>query len=199
MQANRSRYGLMVSSLGAILLIVSVFLPWYGISVTPAGASLIGQVGDQFAAQFGNAALQSYVGGLHGTFASLAGQRLGGVSAHQVLSHVSVVLLVLAALALLDAMLPLARASAVPDGAGGAVVLLGLLAGAVVVYRMVSPPTPAGNIIALSLREGAWLALMGSLMMAVGGFWPSSLPGITSAEARGTDIWASLSGWTPES
>jgi hypothetical protein len=199
MTSDRSRYGLLVSALGAILLAVSVFLPWYGVSFTHAGTTMLAQLGDQFAQQLGNATMQSYVGSLHGAVAALAGQQLGGVSAHQVLSNISVVLLVLAGLALLDALLPLARsAGSIPEGAGRAVVLLGLLASAFVLYRMLAPPTPAGGLIALSLREGAWLSLAGALMIALGGVWPRALPGIAVSDGSlAPDIWTSLSGWTP--
>ncbi len=198
MATDRSRYGLLVSALGAIILAISVFLPWYAISLTPAGAGLLAQAGDQFAAQFGNAALQSYVGSLHGTFAALGGQQIGTETAHQALSDLSIVLLVLAGLAMLDALFPLARAAtAVPAGAGGAVVVLGMIAVLCVLYRMVLPPTPGGEFFALSLREGAWLALLGSLMMIVGAVWPRALPAISTPDGPGPDVWASLSGWTP--
>jgi hypothetical protein len=199
MTADRSRYGLLVSALGAILLAVAVFLPWYGISLTATGISFVQQLGDQFASQFGNASLQSYVGELHGSLSGLAGQQLGAVSAHQVLKDSNVLLLVLAGLALLDALFPLARAaSAVPDGAGGAVVLLGAIACACVVYRMIEPPTPAGGVVSLSLREGPWLALLGSLLMVVGGLWPRTFSLSSSSSTGGADLWSSLSGWTPE-
>jgi len=197
---DRSRYGLLISALGAVLLAVAVFLPWYGISLTSAGASTLAQVGDQFAAHYGNAELQSLAGGLHGTFAALAGQTLGTVSAHDAFNGLSWVMLVLAGLALLDALFPLARAAApVPDGAGGAVVVLGLIAVLCVLYRMVVPPSPGGGLFDLSLRAGAWLALMGSLMMIVGGMWPRSLTAVNPPEPGGTDVWAGLSGWTPGS
>jgi hypothetical protein len=198
MRGDRSRYGLLVSTLGAIVLAVAVFLPWYNVSFTPAGTSVLTRAGDQFAAQFGNPSLQSYVGGLHGTIAALAGRQAGAISGHEALRDLNVVLLVLAGLALLDALLPLARtASGVPDGAGGAVVLLGLLASVCVAYRMAFPPSPAGDLLALSVREGAWLALLGSLMMMVGGLWPRALSGNAPGEAAAADVWASLSGWTP--
>ncbi len=198
MENGRSRYGLLVSALGAILLAVSVFLPWYELSLTATGAATASHVGTGLIQQYGNAALQSHLAGLQGAFAALAGHGLGAVSAHQVLSDLNVILLVLAGLALLDALFPLARAaSGVPEGAGGAVVLLGLLASACVIYRMVFPPVPAGGMVALSLREGAWLSLFGSLMMALGGIWPRRLPGVAPGETLGPDIWASLSGWTP--
>lgn len=200
MAGDRSRYGLLVSALGAILLAVSVFLPWYGVSLTGSGIAFVQQLGDQFATQFGNASLQSYIGGIHGSLTALAGQQLGAVSAHQVLKDVNVLLLVLAGLAILDALFPLARAAAtVPDGAGGAVVLLGGVACVCVLYRMIYPPTPAGSLIALSLREGPWLALLGSLMMILGGIWPRAISLGSPAEPGSRDLWSSLSGWTPES
>jgi hypothetical protein len=198
MTNERSRYGLFVSAVGAVLLAIAVFLPWYSVSLTQAGTAAVSQFGEQFASQFGNAAMQSYVGGLHGTIAQLAGRQLGAVSAHQVLRDMNVVLLVLAGLALLDSLLALARSGpAGPQGAGGAVVLLGLLASACVVFRMLVPPTPGGDLVALSLREGAWLALLGSLMLALGGLWPRVVQPESGSEDRGLDVWASLSGWTP--
>jgi hypothetical protein len=199
MIGERSRYGLFVSALGAILLAVSVFLPWYGVSLTSAGTALVTHIGDQFAAQYGNASLQSLTGSFHGTIAALAGRQLGAVSAHEALKEINVILLILAGLALFDALVPLARnASEVPEGAGGAAVLLGVVAGLLVAYRMVSPPLPAGGFITLSLREGAWLALLGALTMAVGGLWPRVVvPNAPSEPAGSNDIWANLSGWTP--
>jgi len=136
---------------------------------------------------------------LHGSLTGLTGQQLGAVSAHEVLKDMNVLLLILAGLAILDALFPLARAaSVVPDGAGGAVVLLGLVACVCVLYRMLVPPTPAGNVVALSLREGPWLALMGSLMMVVGGIWPRAISFSSTSDSISGDLWSSLSGWTPE-
>jgi hypothetical protein len=162
---GRSRYGLLVSALGATILAVSVYLPWYGVHVAQAGPG--------------------------------AGGHAGQLSGEQALSGLAVVLLVLTGLSLLDALSGIARAASVaPDGAGGAVVLLGLVAGACVLYRMVAPPSGVGAV-ALTLREGAWTALLGSLMISLGGLWPRTLPGIAPAETIGADVWSALTGWTP--
>lgn len=175
MTGTRSRYGLMISAFGAIVLAVSVYLPWYGISFTPQGISFAQQVGQQAIAQYGNAAAQSYAGALHANLGGLAGQQFTAVSAHVALKDLSILLLVLAGLAVLDALVPLARADgAIPDGAGRSVVLLGCVASACVAYRMLAPPNPASTLLALSVREGAWLALLGSLAMVIGGLWPQS-------------------------
>jgi hypothetical protein len=199
MTSERSRYGLLVSSLGAALLAGSLFLPWYAVSVTRTGAGSISHLGGQLAAHLGGGSLQAYAGGLHGTIAALTGQKVGALTAEQALSALPVILLILAGLSLVDALVPLARThSRIPDGAGGAVVLLGIVASGCVLYRMIAPPDPGGELVALSLREGAWLSLLGSLMVALGGLWPRSLPAIATADAFGGDIWASLtSGTTP--
>ena len=190
MTNERSRYGLLVSSLGAALLAGSLFLPWYRMSVTDAGAGAAGRLGTQLGAHVGGT-----LGNLHGTIVALAGQQVGALTAEQALSALPVILLVLAALALVDSLVPLARwGSEVPAGAGGAVVLLGLVASGCVLYRMIAPPAPAGALVALSLREGAWLALLGGLMVALGGLWPARLPAIAPAETFGGDFWASLTG-----
>ena len=149
MTSERSRYGLFVSALGAVVLVVSVFLPWYAASFAAQGAPIARHTGE--------------------------------ITGQQALSGLAMVLLVLAGLALLDALFPIARAaSGVPDGAGGAVVLLGLVASACVLYRMVDP-AQVGDALSLSLREGAWTALLGSLMIVLGGLWPRPCPGSSRA------------------
>jgi hypothetical protein len=205
MVGDRSRYGLLVSAMGAIVLAISVFLPWYGVSFTASGIAFAQQAGDQIAAQFGNATLQSYMNSYHASIGGLAGQQIAAVSAHQVLHDLNILLLVLAGLAMLDSLLPLARTgSPVPGGAGGSVVLLGVIATACVLFRMVDPPASPGGILSLSLREGAWLALLGSIAMAIGGIWPRGVSTSASDAGTGADAgvgsaWSGLSGWTPES
>jgi len=145
MVGDRSRYGLFVSAAGASVLAASVFLPWYGAS---AAAHVRAGAGS-------------------------AGQSLVTLDAYHSLSGLSVVMLALAALAMLDVLVPLARMrTPVPGGAGGSVVLLGAIAAACVLYRMVDLPAGAGELLATSLREGAWLALLGSIAMMLGGMWP---------------------------
>jgi len=180
------------------VLAVSVFLPWYGVSFTPGGVALAQQAASQVAEQFGNASTQAALSGLHSQFAGLAGHEIASLSAHQVLHDLNVILLALAALALLDALVPLARGAApLPAGAGRAVVLLGGLAAVCVAYRMVHPPVPAENLLALSLREGAWLALIGSLMIALGGVWPHAvLPRFEPVRETSGDGFTAISGWT---
>jgi hypothetical protein len=200
MAGDRSRYGLAVSALGAIVLAVSVFLPWYALSFTPAGVSFAQQLGDQVASQYGNAAMQSLMSGAHAALGGLAGQQFAALSAHQALHDMNVLLLVLAGLAMLDAILPLARSGAsMPAGAGGSVVVLGSVAAICVLYRMVDPPAPAGNLVSLSLREGSWLALLGALAMVLGGLWPRAMYSSTVSDVEVRGAWSGLSGWTPSS
>jgi hypothetical protein len=146
MSGSRSRYGLMVSAFGAVVLIVSVFLPWYEVAVTAPAST-----------------------------GTAAGHRLALVTAHRALHEVNIVLLVLAALAILDALVPLMRA----DGP-----LLGIVATAFVLYRMLAPPASLG-VVESSLREGAWLALLGSLAVTLGGMWPRSIDIMSPASTPG--------------
>jgi len=198
MSADRSR--LVAAALGAIALAVSVFLPWYGVSFTANGIALAEQVGDQVASQFGNASLQASMTGLHANLNSLAGHQFAAVSAHQVLKDLNLVLLALAGLALLDALVPLARSvSPLPEGAGASLLLLGSVATVCVIYRMVVPPTPPGDVVELSLREGAWLALLGSLTIVGAGLAPMfSRRQQPTIDAPPENVWSALSGWTPE-
>lgn len=195
---DRPRYGLLISALGAITLAVSVFLPWYGVSFTAAGLTFAQQVGDQAASQFGNAALQSYMSNLHANLSTLAGHQFTALSAHQALKDLNIVLLLLAGIAIAISLVALAGARSSPDGHRTPLAALGIIGVLCVLYRMVDPPSPAGNFLALSLREGAWLALLGSAAMVAGAMWPERLDSATPSDAKLESALAELSGWTPE-
>jgi hypothetical protein len=198
MAADRSPYGLLVSAFGAIVLALSVFLPWYGVGLTPRGIALLQQVDARAVSQFGNASLQGEVGSVHAGLSGLAGHELGTVSAHQVLTNISVALLIIAGLGILIALVPIARSEPPElDGTGPWIALLGAAAAVCVLYRIVQPPTGESDLLALSLREGVWLALLGSVAMIVGGLWPRRLGARTPSEAKIEGAWSELSGWTP--
>jgi hypothetical protein len=202
MAGDRPRYGLLISAMGAIVLAVSVFLPWYGVSFTASGLAFAQQAGDQAAAQFGNATLQSYMGEFHANLSSLAGHQFTALSAHQALKDLNVVLLLLAGAAIVIALLALAGAgfssTSAPDGHRAPLILLGIVATACVLFRIVNPPAPAGGFLALSLREGAWLALLGSAAIVVGSLWPERVGASDPSDAKLESVWSGLSGWTPE-
>ena len=199
MAADRSSYGLLVSAFGAIVLALSVFLPWYGVGLTARGIAYIQQLDTQAASRFGNASLQGELGGLHARLSALAGRELGTVSAHQVFSNISVLLLIAGGVGILIALLPLARPQPPDsDGTGPWLVLLGVIAAACVLYRIFVRPAGDSELLALSLREGAWLALLGSVAMIVGGMWPRRLRRRGASEAEIQTAWSGLSGWTPE-
>jgi len=199
MAGDRPRYGLLISALGAIVLAVSVFLPWYGVSFTADGLAFAQQAGDQAAAQFGNATLQSYMGEFHANLSSLAGHQFTALSAHQALKDLNVVLLLLAGLAIVIALMALAGSDSSSSGGHRApLALLGVIAAVCVLYRMVDPPSPAGNFLALALREGAWLALLGSVAIVAGALWPERLGASTLSDAKLKRTWSEFSGWTPE-
>jgi hypothetical protein len=161
MAGDRSRYGLFVSAVGAVVLAASLVTPWYAVgSHAPAGTP--------------------------------ATHAAATIDAFHALPGMTVVLLVLGALAMLDVTAPLVRTHGpLPGGAGGSLILLGALAAGFTVFRMIDLPTLAAGTFALSLREGAWLALMGSVTMMLGGMWPRC---VTSGEPRhmqpGTLSWS---------
>jgi hypothetical protein len=198
MAGDRPRYGLLVSALGAIVLAVSVFLPWYGVSFTSAGLTFVQQLGDQAASQFGNAALQGYMSNFHTNLNSLAGHQFMALSAHQALKDLNIVLLLLAGLAIAIALMALAGPGSSSDGHRAPLALLGAIATVCVLFRMVDPPSVAGGIFSLSLREGAWLAFLGSMAMVAGVLWPRHRASATPSDAQLKRAWSELSGWTPE-
>jgi uncharacterized membrane protein YiaA len=200
MAADRSPIGWLTSALGAIVLVVSVFLPWYAVSLTAQGVAFVQQLQSEQVQRFGNATLQGELGSLHARLGALAGRQLGTITAHQAFSTISVVLLVVGGLGILVALLPLARESSSDfDGTGPWLALLGSIAAACVLYRMAVRPVGDATELSLALREGAWLALVGSVAMVAGGLWPRRLASSRASEAALEDAWSGLSGWTPES
>lgn len=199
MTRDRPLYGPLLCSLGAGLLALAVFLPWYGLSVTAQGLTYVQQVGSEFAQQFGNSRLQGELGLLHSGLNGLAGQQLAAVSAHDALKTISVLLLIIAGVAILLAqlslMLPDAPSS---ESYGGLIALLGALAAVFTLYRIIHTPLPDNGLVALSIREGAWLALVGSLAMIVGGLLPRRLGDRRNRPTSAESLWSGLSGWTPE-
>jgi hypothetical protein len=199
MTASRPRYGLAASALGAVVLAVAVFLPWYGVSFTSHGLALAQRVGDQLVAQYGNAALQAKIASLHVELSGLAGREIGSLSAHQALSTLNVVLLVIAGLAGAIALLGLAGPAAASSDANRVpLAVLGALAAGCVLYRIVVLPTPPGQAFALELREGAWLALLGALAIVAGALWPTARANAGADADELSDALAALSGWTPQ-
>jgi hypothetical protein len=195
MDDDRARYGALVSAIGAAVLAVSVFLPWYGLSLTASGVQAAQQGLNTTAQQYGNAAFQSEVSGLSASFGSLAGRQLGTVSAHDVLKYLDTVLVILAAIGLVAALLRLVDAARV---APGQIALVGLVASLAVLFRMVDSPAPQEAEFRLSLSWGIWLALAGSVAMIAGDLW---LRGSARREPSGGQMAKALdglSGWTPE-
>ena len=198
MAEDRLRYGSLIAALGAALLAVSVFLPWYALSFTASGIAYTQQQLDNVAAQFGNGALQSQVNNLHAGFAGLAGHQFTTLSAHQALKYINVVLLILAAIALIASLLRLAGVTELPSSGGDPLVIAGMLATVCVLFRIVDPPAPAEGLLSLSLSSGIWVALASSVAILAGGLWSgrASHPG-GSGRAQ-ADVWEGLSGWTPD-
>jgi hypothetical protein len=198
---SRAGYRLVVAALGAVLLAVAVFLPWYGVSFTTHGIAFVQQAGDQAAAQYGNAALRSYLGTWHSSLAGLAGHEFVALSAHQALEQINVVLLIVAGLGIVIALVGLASPASSAEANRGPLALLGALAAALALFRMLAPPSPAGDaqgLLALSVREGAWLALLGAVAMIAGAVWPRRREGSEPSQAQLESVWSGLSGWTPE-
>src|SRR5436305_1978154 len=137
---DRAPLGLLVAALGAAVLAVAVFLPWYGVSITASGAASAQQELATVAQQYGNSTFQTGEGELGAEFSSLAGRQLTTVSAHQALRDISRILLVLAGISLLASLLRLAGITGLLEAGGGQIALAGCLAVLFVLYRMLPPP-----------------------------------------------------------
>jgi len=196
MTDDRPRYGALIATVGAALLAVSVFLPWYALSWTASGIAFVQQQVANVAVQYGNATLQSEVGSLHTQFGALAGHQFATLSAHQALKYLNVLLLILAVVAFVLALLHLAGATELPLSGRAQIAVVGLVATVCVLFRMIDPPAPEENLFSLSLSGGIWLALGSSLGIVVGGLWPLRVT--RSKASAAPDVWDGLSGWTPD-
>ena len=137
---DRAPLGLLIAALGAAVLAVSVFLPWYGVSITASGAASAQQELSTVAQQYGNASFQTGASQFGAEFSSLAGRQLATVSAHDVLKDISPILLVLAAVSLLASLLRLAGVAGLLDAGGGQIALAGGTAALFVLFRMLARP-----------------------------------------------------------
>jgi hypothetical protein len=195
---NRLRVGPLAATVGAALLALSVFQPWYTLRLTPAGANSARQTLDSVALQFGNAAFQDQAHSLGSGFSALAGHQLATLSAEQTLHQIHIVLLILAGGAFVAALLLLVDAYQASRASGDRIALLGLAATICVLFRMVARPAAQEEILSLSLAWGAWLALASSLAIVAGGLLSREEGGASPSEAALAKTWDSLSGWTPE-
>lgn len=171
MTDRRSSGGLLVSALGSAVLALSMFLPWYSVSITPAGVAAAQQQLASVAQQYGNTNLQSLADQVGAGFSSVAGHQLVTLSAHQALKDLSVVLLLLAGIALVASLLRLAD---VAETSGDQIAVVGFVALLCVLFRMVSPPDAHTGLVSLSLGWGSWLALVATVAIVVGGIWTPS-------------------------
>ena len=163
----RAPAGLLLAAVGAVVVVVATFHPWYAVRITPAGAVAAPQQltpGTQHA----NSAFQSLANEIGSPFRAVAGRRVGTLSAHQSMRRMSTLLLVLAGVALA---VSLWRLAGMIEGGGGFVAFFGVVAALCVGYRMVVTPNPAGAYFSLSLSWGSWLALLGATAVACGGMW----------------------------
>jgi hypothetical protein len=195
MVEDRMRVGPLLCAVGSVLLGISVFSPWYGVSLTASGAASAQQTLNSVAQQFGNAGFQAQANAVGAGFSAYAGHQITTLTAHQLLKDMSVVLLILAAIALVAALLHLASTSAPALAGGGQIAAVGLVATLCVLFRMVVRPAPTEGVFSLSLGWGIWLALGGSVAIVVGGLWRGDGGTATDAPAQ---TWDKLSGWTPE-
>ena len=182
---DRVRYGPLISALGAALVSVSVFLPWYAVSLTASGAASAQQALNNVASQYGNTSFQAQASSVGAEFSAFAGHQLATLSAHQLLKDIGPALLILAAIALLATLLRLSGVSAPIQADGGQIALVGIAASLCVLFRMVDPPAQQLAFVSLSLGWGIWLALASSVAIVVGGLWPASSGRTASASARG--------------
>jgi hypothetical protein len=182
---ERVRFGSLVSALGAAVLAVSVFLPWYAVSLTARGAASAQQTLNTVAHQYGNASLQAQASSVSANLSAFTGHQLATLSAHQLLKDIGPALLILAALGLVAALLRLAGISPPIQADGGQIALVGIAASLCVLFRMVDPPGQQQAFVSLSLGWGIWLALASSVAIVVGGFWSNSSSRAASPSAAG--------------
>src|SRR5262249_21511840 len=107
-------------------------------------------------------------------FSSLAGRQIEVLSGRQSLKHVSLIVLLLAGIALLASFLRLANMRGLLFATGGQIALVGGMAFAVVLFRELVRPGGTKGLILLSPSWGIWLALLSAAAVAAGGLIAAS-------------------------
>lgn len=171
MLANRPPRGLLLSALGSAVLAVSMFLPWYSVSITATGAAEAQQQFANAAQQYGNSTMQAMADQIGAGFSAVAGRPLVTLTAHQALKDISVIVLLLAGLALLASLLRLAD---VVEIGGDQIALVGFAAVLCVLFRILSPPDMHTGLVSLSLSWGGWVALLAAIAVVGGALWTPS-------------------------
>jgi hypothetical protein len=170
--SRAQRGGLLVSALGSAVLAVSMFLPWYSVSFTAAGAVQAQQQFASLAQQYGNANMQAMADQVGAGLSSVVGRSIVTLSAHEALKDLSVILLLLAGVSLLASLLRLAD---VVEVGGDQIALVGFAAALLVLFRVLSPPGVHTDLVALSPSWGSWVALGAAVAIAGGGVWTPSV------------------------
>jgi len=171
---DRAPLGLLIAAIGAAVLAISVFLPWYGVSITASGAASAQQELATAAQQYGNASFQTTASQVGAQFSSLAGRQVATVSAHDVLKDLSPLLLILAGISLLASLLRLAGVIGLLEGGGGQIAVAGSAAALCVLFRILERPGAEANLVSLSLGWGIWLALLSTAAIVGGGLLSAS-------------------------
>src|SRR5436190_14650496 len=169
MTNDHPRGGLLIAVLSAVLLALSLFFPWYGVSFTTTGIGVVQEHAAEVAQQWGNSEFQALVHEQEPDIATLAGRQIATVSAHRILKNGSLILLVLAGIALVASLIRLADIRALPWATGGQIAVVGVLALGIVFLRMLWRPGTADGLLSLSLGWGIWLALLSAAGIVVGG------------------------------
>jgi hypothetical protein len=152
------RPGHLLAAAGAALVLVSLWLPWYGIDLPdrlPEGMGSAAPTGP------GAEMAESFARGLLAAF-----EQALVVTGWRAFEVTDVVLALGAGAALLAVGALAAGSSLAPAATGRVLACAGVAGTLLIVARLVSPPMPADM---LSTRAGAWTGLAGAVLVAVGG------------------------------
>jgi len=152
------RPGHAVAALGAVLLAVALWLPWYELHLPE---TLGGELGEA-------TRTAPLLGQLMQEIAAAIPAELT-VTAWQAFDFADVFLAVACAHVLFVVVL----GSSSPDAAAKLALAAGCVAAGLVALKLASPPGPDGM---LDVRHGAWVALLGALLIAAGGFLARQAP-----------------------
>jgi hypothetical protein len=152
------RPGHLLAAAGAALVLVSLWLPWYGIDLPdglPEGLGSAAPTGP------GAEMAESLARGLLAAF-----EQALVVTGWRAFEVTDVVLALGAGAALLAVGALAAGSSLAPAATGRVLACAGVAGTLLIAARLVSPPMPADM---LSTRAGAWTGLAGAVLVAVGG------------------------------
>ncbi|MDX6480529.1 MAG: hypothetical protein QOG85_1039 [Gaiellaceae bacterium] len=176
MEDDHAPVGLLIAAIGAVMLALSVFAPWYRVTITAQGAAAPRTELAVATRPYASSAFQARLNAMGPRLNALAGRQIATESPKGTLKRDTLILLGIAAVAFLASLLRLANTRGLLFATGNQIALMGGAAFLLGFFRTLWRPGAAVNqpLVMHSLGWGIWLALVSAAAIVGGAFMAGS-------------------------